>query len=324
MAGGVGEKEKNLTTFITHRGLYRFRVMPFGLVNAPATFCRIMRKLLQGLTSLDNYLDDVLCHTKDWKEHLSALKQFFERVRKANLVLRPSKCEIGRSWKDFLGHRVGENKLEPNSDLVSKIISAGRPLTRKQLQSFLDLVGYYRRFIPNFAAIAVPLTDMIRKGTPNKLEWGLAQDNAFGTLKYFVAHPPILQLPDFSRGFVLQTDACNEGIGAVLLQENDEGFKHPVAFISRKLLPREVRYATIEKECLAIVWGITKFQEFLYGQHFILETDHQPLQYLGKSQYQNGRLMRWALSLQPYRFTIRAIRGKDNIGADYLSRSVCT
>ena len=139
-----------------------------------------------------------------------------------------------------------------------------------------------------------------------------------------MGHPPVLQLPDFNKEFILQTDACNEGIGAVLIQEAEDGVKHPVAFISRKLLPREMRYATIEKECLAIVWGITKFQEFLYGRHFMLETDHHPLQYLGKSQYQNGRLMRWALSLQPYRFTIRAIRGRDNIGADYLSRSACT
>ena len=117
-------------------------------------------------------------------------------------MLRPSKCEIGRSFIDFLGHRVGGNKLEPNPELVSKILSAGRPITKKQLQSFLGLVGYYRKFVPNFAAIAAPLTDLTRKGTPNQLEWGVAQDSAFRTLRYFVGHPPVLQLPDFRKEFI--------------------------------------------------------------------------------------------------------------------------
>ena len=142
---------------------------------------------------------------------------------------------------------------------------------------------------------------------------------AFKSLKAHIANPPVLHLPDFNKEFVLQTDACNEGIGAILLQE-DSGVKHPIAFISKKLLPRERNYSTIEKECLAIVWAVQKLQNFLYGKQFILETDHQPLQYLGKTQFQNGRLMRWAVTLEPYRFVIRAIKGGENVGADFLSR----
>jgi len=125
------------------------------------------------------------------------------------------------------------------------------------------------------------------------------------------------------RTFILQNDASDTGVVAVLLQEDDEDVKHPVAFASRKLLPRESRYSTIEKECLAIIWDITKFQEYLYGKEFILETDHHPLQYLGKAEYQNGRLMRWALALQPYRFVIKAIHGRENVGADFLNRAPC-
>ena len=131
----------------------------------------------------------------------------------------------------------------------------------------------------------------------------------------------VRSVPDVSKQFILQTDASNVGIGAILLQEDDEGTKHPVAFASRKLQPCETRYSTIEKECLAIVWGVTKFQEYLYGTEFLLETDHQPLQYLRNAQFQNGRLMRWALTLQPYRFLLRAIHGRDNVGADCLSRN---
>ena len=138
-----------------------------------------------------------------------------------------------------------------------------------------------------------------------------------------IANTPVLKLPDVNKTFILQTDASNVGIGAIMLQQREDGIKHPVAFASRKLLPRESNYSTIEKECLAIVSAIGKFQQYLYGSEFILETDHQPLQYLGAAQYQNGRLMRWALALQPYRYVLRAIRGKDNVGADFLSRHPC-
>ena len=150
--------------------------------------------------------------------------------------------------------------------------------------------------------------------------WHEPQEKAFDTLKTCVASPPILKLPNFNKPFILQTDASNIGIGAVILQEGEDGEKYPIAFASRKLLPRETRYSTIEKECLSIVWSTTKFEEYLYGKEFILETDHQPLQYLKTSQYQNGRIMRWALTLQPYRFTVRSIKGSENVGADFLSR----
>jgi len=135
--------------------------------------------------------------------------------------------------------------------------------------------------------------------------------------------PPILCLPDVSNVFKLQTDASDIGNGAVLTHDDENGIRHPVAFASRKLLPRETRYSTIERECLAIVWGITKFQDCLYGKEFFLETDYQPLQYLGNAQFQNGKLMLWALILQPCRFVFRAIHGKGNVGADFLSRVPC-
>ena len=313
-------EHKDYTTFICHRGLFRFNVMPFGLVNAPATFSRLMRKLLAASDCLDNLLDDVLGHTKTWDEHLMVLRDLFERCRKANLVLRPTKCSVGDSEITFLGHRVSGEGLKPKLDSVDKILETSVPSTKKQVRSFLGLIGFYRKYIPNFAAIACPLTDLTRKGAPNEVEWSEAQQKAFETLKSAVANPPILKLPDFNQVFVLQTDASNVGIGAMLLQE-EGGIKHPIAFGSRKLLPRETRYSTIEKECLGIVWAITKFQDYLYGKEFVLETDHQPLQYLRSTKYQNGRVMRWALAIQPYRFTIRAIHGRDNVGADFLSRN---
>ena len=129
----------------------------------------------------------------------------------------------------------------------------------------MGLVGFYRRFIPNFATVASPLTDATRKGAPNRFEFRDAQIQAFEKLKQHIVNPPILRLADLQITFILQTDASDTGVGAVLFQQDDEAVKHPVAFASRKLLPRETRYSTIEKECLAIIWGITKFQEYLYG-----------------------------------------------------------
>jgi hypothetical protein len=312
-------EDRDLTTFITHKGLYRFTVMPFGLVNAPATFSRIMRKLLDGLLKSRNYLDDVLTHTREWSEHIICLRQFLTRIREANLALKPSKCFIGFHELTYLGHDLGEQGVKPTTDMIDKIKRAPAPTTKKQLRSFIGLIGYYRSFVPNFAAIAVPLTDLTRKGSPNVLIWSEAQEKAFVALKSHICNPPVLRLPNVSKPFILQTDASDEGIGAVLLQEQDD-VKHPVAFASKKLLPREKNYSTIEREALAIVWGVTKFENYLYGQHFYLETDHHPLQYLAKAKFTNGRLMRWALALQPYRFTIHAIKECDNVGADFLSR----
>jgi len=176
----------------------------------------------------------------------------------------------------YLGHYAGNHSLQTKSDLVEKILQAPKPTNKQQLRSFLGLIGFYRKFIPNFATVAVPLTDLTKKDQPNQLNWGEAQDRAFETLKGYIVNPPILRLPDFEKQLILRTDASNTGIGAILLQE-ESGVKHPVAFASRKLSTRESHYSTIEKECLAIVWAIQKFRNFLYGKEFILETDHQPL-----------------------------------------------
>ncbi len=315
----MSDGDKDLTTFVTHRGLFRFNVMPFGLVNAPATFSRIMRKLLNGLAKIHNYLDDVLNPSVSWHEQMYSLREFLTRVRAANLALKPSKCFVGYTDLVFLGHKLTSVGVAPTDDLVSKISQASPPTTKKELRSFLGLVGYYRAFVPNFAAIAVPLTDLTKKGSPNVLVWTEAQDQAFRTLKQCVCRPPVLRLPDIAKPFILQTDASCEGIGAIIFQE-DEGIKHPVACASKKLLPRERNYSTIEREALAIIWGVQKFEKYLLGVNFFLETDHHPLQYLQTAKYQNSRIMRWSLILQPYRFTVRAIKGSDNVGADFLSR----
>lgn len=307
------------SAFSTPFGLYQFKVMSFGLMNAPATFSRLMRKLLAGIPNVVNFLDDILIYSNTWTEHMGTLRAVLERLSEENLTARPSKCYIGFDRLECLGHMVGRDIIQPTPDKMEAISSAPQPKTKKQVKSFIGLASYYRKFIPNFASIAVPLTDLTRKGMPNKVGWTEAQENAFTTLKKLLTSSPILRLPNMEEKFLLRTDASDLGIGAVLLQELDS-IKHPVAYASRKLLPRERRYSVIEKECLALVWGVNKFSQYLLGQEFDVETDHQPLTCISNKKVANSRIMRWALLLQPFRMTIKAIPGRENVGADYLSR----
>lgn len=308
---------------VPDEGCYRPKRMPFGLMNAGATFTRMMRKRFKDIPSTDNLIDDLLIHTKTWDEHVTVLKQVFQALRESNLTARPTKCELGRKNIVFLGHTIGEGTIDPKPDLVDKIQKCPRPTTKTQVRSFIGTVGFYSKYIPNYAAVSSPLTDLTRKGCPNNVVWGSAQENAFVSLKAMLAKPPILRLPDFEREFTLRTDASDRGLGAILLQEYD-GVKFPVAYASKKLSERERAFSTVERECLALVWGIKKFELYLFGTYFTVETDHQSLIYINRAKHENKRVMRWSLALQPYRFTVKAIKGKDNVGADFMSRCVTT
>ena len=310
---------KPKTAFQTPRGLFQFKVLPFGLVNSGATFVRCMRKVLEGLENVDNFVDDIIVYTRSFNHHMEVLDSVFERLASANLSARPSKCYIAYSSLEVLGHIVGTDRLSPNPDKIEVIKNAHRPTTKKQVRSFIGMAEFYRKFVPNFSDIASPLTDLTKKGQPNQVRWEANHERAFSSLKNALVKAPVLKLPNFSQVFILQTDASDNGIGAILLQDEDN-IRLPVSYASKKLKASERNYSTIEKECLAIVWAISKFQRYLYGKQFILETDHQPLIYLQKSKIANARLMRWSLLLQPYRFRIVAIKGKDNVGADFLSR----
>ena len=149
----------------------------------------------------------------------------------------------------------------------------------------------------------VPLTNLTRKGTPNNVEWGPREEDSFARLKESLVNPPVLKLPDFEKTFMLKVDASDVGIGAVLMQEHD-GEDFPLAYASKKLLPREQRYSTVEKECLAIIWAVKKFDYYLFGRVFEIHTDHKPLTYLQTIKMTNKRIMRWSMCLQEYRFRL--------------------
>ena len=315
----VDAKSKHLTAFSTTEGTYQFRKMPFGMVNSGSTFNRMMRRLLHGCENADNYVDDILGHTETWEQHLLTLRDIFSRVRDAGLTLKPSKCLIGFGNIAFTGHVVGKGLMKMEEEKLDQIRDAERPKTKKQVRAFLGLAGYYRKFIPAFSDVAAPLTDLTKKGRPNQVDWQDEHERAFKTLKDMLTRSPILRLPDFDKEFILQTDASDSGVGAALLQRFEDGL-FPIAYASKKLLQREKNYSVIERECLAIVFGIKKFQKYLYGTHFVLQTDHAPLTYIQRCKIESGRIMRWALFLQNYQFRVEAIKGSENVFADYLSR----
>ena len=315
----LSEECKVYTSFATHRGLMQWKVMPFGLKTACATFIRLMRTVLHGLSNTACYFDNIVIHNSDWTQHLLEVERVLSRLRKHGLTASPSKCFFGYPKIKYLGVILGHNYITPLEEKVKAINALPLPTTKKQLRSFLGTTDYYRKFVPHYASIAAPLSEFLRKHSKNKLDWKENQITSFKSLKDALMSHPILCLPDMSKTFYLRTDASDTGVGAVLLQVVNDCIM-PIAYASRKLLDREVNYATIEKECLAIVWAVQKFRVYLYGKEFILQTDQKPLSYLFTMRNSNGRLMRWALALQCYSFSIEYIKGKDNVGADLLSR----
>ena len=249
--------------------------------------------------------------------HANMLKKYIERDDQDGAPQRNSDNNQKMSCEACTGI-IGKNEdISVNDDEM--INTLRRPTTKEEVRLLLGLANYYRAHIPTFAAVAAPLTDLTRKGQPNKIQWGQAQEKAFSSLQDCLLKQPILRLPDHSKPFILRTDASNFGLGAALMQQHDEKL-YPVAYASKKLAPAETKYSTLEKECLGIVWGITKFRLYLAGKPFVLQTDHQPLAYINKTKYQNDRIMRWALVLQGYDYTVQDFPGKDNVAADYLSR----
>ncbi|KAL2097844.1 hypothetical protein ACEWY4_007051 [Coilia grayii] len=202
---------------------------------------------------------------------------------------------------------------------VEAIRGCPPPTTKRGVRSFLGLVGWYQPFISEFSSRAAVLTDLTRKNAPNKVCWTEASELAFQDLKDCMCQEPVLQSPDLELLFVVQTDASGVGLGAVLLQGECEDCK-PVQYISRKLYPRETRYFTVEKECLAVKWALDTLRYYLVGKEFVLETDHRALQWLHKIKDSNARVTRWYMAMQPYQFSVRYRTGKSNVVADFLSR----
>lgn len=307
------------TAFSTKQGHWAYRKMPFGLRTAPATFMRLMNTVLSGLTGTRCFvfLDDIILYANSLAEHDAKLRTVFGRLRKYSLKLQPDKCEFLRKEVSYLGHVISEDGVRPDPKKIESIENFPTPKTTKQLKGFLGLAGYYRRFVPQFSKIAAPLHKLLKKDA--KYEWEEEQENAFQSLKLKLMSQPILQYPDFSREFILTTDASNEGAGAILSQ-GEIGKDRPIAYASRSFNKSEKNYSTVEKELAAIVWGIKYFRPYLYGRKFKVVSDHKPLTWIMSVKDPGSRLLRWRLQLEEYDYEIVYKPGSQNSNADALSR----
>ena len=312
-------RDRQKTAFITKQGLYEFTVLPFGLKNSPAVFQRLMTEVLQGLqgSSCTVFLDDIIIYSSTWESHLYRLREVLGRLRHHNLHAHPDKCKFGTHELLYLGHVVnGEgNQVDPNK--VSAITNISPPQDQTEVRAFLGLVGYYRRFIPGFAATAAPLHQLLKKSSD--LQWSSECQAAFETLKQRLIEPPILKRPLPHGVFTLQTDWSTKAIAAVLCQEQD-GRECTIAYASKSLTPTERNYSATEGECLAIIWACKHFRHYLWGRAFFLQTDHQALKWLMSTTDLTGKLARWSLKLQEYTFEIKYRPGSANGNADALTR----
>lgn len=311
----MDKQSKKYTAFSTPQGHYHYNRMPFGLKNAPATFQRMMDTALRGLINKHCfvYLDDIIIFGQSIEEHNSNLAIVLQRLRELGLKIQPDKCEFLKPELEYLGHIVTAEGVKPNPKKIEAVMNFKQPKTPTDVKSFLGLAGYYRKFIRNFSKIAKPLTELTKKETP--FHWTDRTQNAFQILKDKLCSAPVLKFPDFSKQFLLTTDASNEGLGAILSQEG-----HPCSYISRTLNPPEKNYSTTEKELLAIVWAIKRLRQYLLGRKFLIRTDHQALKWLQNCKDPSSRLMRWRLKLEEYEYDIEYTKGKDNTAADTLSR----
>lgn len=304
------------TAFTVNNGHYEYLRMPFGLKNAPATFQRMMDNVLRDYQykTCFVYMDDIVIFSKSLQDHLTHLSQIFQRLRETNLKIQLDKSEFLRKEVSFLGHIITPDGIIPNPLKIEAIQKYPLPRTTKEIKSYLGLVGYYRKFIPNFAKLTQPMSKCLRKTEkidPNDHDYR----EAFRITKDAISNAPVLIYPDFSKPFTLTTDASNVALGSVLSQQN-----RPVAYYSRTLNSAEKNYSTIEKELVSILASCKHFRPYLFGKKFTIETDHNPLVWLSKIKEPNSRLIRWRLKLEEFDFEIKYKKGKENYVADALSR----
>ena len=306
------------TAFLTEGGQYCYQTLAFGMCNGPATYQRLMTKVLKDLMhkSVVVYLDDALLYTKTFEEHVKLLDEVCSRLAKYGIRLNPRKCSFAQKEVKFLAHIITEGCIRPAESHVEAISKYKKPTTKTEALRFLGMVGYFRHLIPRFSVRAAPLTDLTRG---EKFEWTEAADNAFKDLCEAISSHPVVRSADSSLPFRVTTDACSRGWGATLSQVTGSE-EYVVAYASGKWTPTEEKYPTTQQELLAIIRAVHRFRYFLTGTKFTVITDHQALKWLWSLQEPSGRLARWILYLSQFDLHIEHRPGADIPHADALSR----
>ena len=310
---------KERTTFICRYGTYQFEVMPFGLMNAPSTFQRMMDLIFRDLEYVKCYIDDVVVYSRSMEEHASHLVHVIDMIAQHGLKLKISKCSFAQSKVKLLGHVVGKGGVSVDNEKIEAISAAPVPRNTAELRNLLGLAGYYRRFIKGFAGISAAL----HRATSTKREFAWTDEmmSAFEVLKQRLTSPPVLAFPEFEAPFIVETDASSVAVGAVLAQKKEDGKVHPIQYASRTMTAAERNYSAYEREALAVIFALKKFRVYLlFSISFSLITDHQALRYAFQKKDIHGRLARWLDFLAEYQFEILYRAGSNNKAADFLSR----
>ena len=323
----MDEASKQYTTFtVGNLGFFECDRMPFGLCNMPATFQRLMQNCMGELNFVYCliYLDDLIMFSRTTEEHLHRLCVVFNCLREYNLKLKPSKCSLFKEEINYLAHKVSKAGICPSDINVKAIAEYAPPKTYTEIRAFLGLVGHYRHFIKGFARIAQPLNEhLMGEGACRKAERvSLSEEalKAFKMLKQACMNTPVLAFANYTKEFLLETNASKQGLGAILSQKQEDGRFHPVAYGSRVLTIHEKNYHSTKLEFLALKWAITEhFREYLLYQPFVVKTDNNPLTYIMSTPNLDATGHRWVNALAKYDFWLEYQKGQDNATADALS-----
>ncbi len=271
----LSPRAREVTSFITPSGLYSYSVMSFGLRNAPATFQRLINRVVFGLEGCAVYLDDVIVFSETWEQHLVRLRALLTRLAEACLTVNLAKCEfVAKATVRYLGKEVGQSKVHSVQAKVLAIQQFPSPSTKKELMRFLGMVGYYRGLCSNFSTVVSPLTDLLKSSV--KFDWSENCQRAFENVKLLTT-APVLAAPRLDMPFKLQVDASQVGAGAVLLQTGENGLDYPVSFFSRKFNTYQKHYSVIEKEALSLIWALQFFDVYVGGGMPVeVFSDHNP------------------------------------------------
>ena len=318
----LDDDSKEIVTINTHKGLFSYQRLPFGVSSAPGIFQRTMETILAGVPRVLVYLDDILVTGASQEEHMSNLKEVLSRLQEAGLRLRKDKCEFMVSSVKYLGHIIDANGLHPAPDKLKAVRNAPAPQNVTQLKAYLGLLTYYSKFLPNMATTLSPLYHLLHNNV--KWQWTSTEAKAFRESKDLLTSNSLLVHYNPSQQLTLMCDASPYGVGAVLSQIDEQGVERPVAYASRTLSQAERNYSQLEKEALALIFGTKRFHNYLYGRSFTLYTDHKPLQgLLNQSKaiptLASARIQRWALTLATYQYKIVYKRGSEISNADGLS-----
>ena len=318
----LDEESRKYVTINTHLGLFRYCRLPYGVACATALFQEIMDKILNGLDHVGFILDDIIITGVDNTEHLQNLEKVLQRLDDMNIKLNVAKCAFMQDEVEYFAFRVTKEGIQPSERKVEAVLRVPDPENRKELQSWLGLVNYYRKFIPNMSTVVQPLTNLLGKDVP--WFWTESCKNASETVRQLLASSQVLVHYQPDKPVTLAVNASPYGIGSVISHQLDNDDR-PIAYASRTLTAAERNYSQIEKEALAIIFGVTKFHQFLFGRKFTLLTDHKPLTLIlgpkkGIPVLAASRLQRWAIQLSAYQYDICFRTTTKNGNADTLSR----